>query len=64
MGNYAIRGGKQAISLDPQILFSRTTNNVDPLVFPQSTESLNILLVLGTPTHPPQNLLMGWQNRH
>lgn len=51
--------GKQAISLDPQILFSRTTNNVDPLVFPQSTESLNILLVLGTPTHPPSESLNG-----
>ncbi|MEA5536312.1 CHAT domain-containing protein [Crocosphaera sp. XPORK-15E] len=44
--------GKQTISLDPQILFSRTTNNVDPLVFHQAKEVLNILLVLGNQTHP------------
>ncbi|MCU0535513.1 MAG: CHAT domain-containing protein [Hydrococcus sp. Prado102] len=39
--------GKQSISLDPQILFSRTTSNVDPLAPQQSGDSLNILLVLG-----------------
>jgi CHAT domain/FHA domain len=45
--------GKQSISLDPQILFSRTTNNVDPLTPQQTGDSLNILLVLGQEeSHP------------
>ncbi len=41
------KAGKQAISLHPQILFSRTTSDVDPLSFEHSQEALNILLVLG-----------------
>ncbi len=44
--------GKQAISLDPQILFSRTTSNVDPLAKQQSSDALNILLVLGENLQP------------
>lgn len=39
--------GKQAIALNQQILFSRTTSDVDPLMPSVSRESLNILLVLG-----------------
>lgn len=39
--------GNPAISLNPQILFSRTTSNVDPLVTQQSRDTLTILLVLG-----------------
>ena len=39
--------GKQAISLHQQILFSRTTSDVDPLSFEHFQEALNILLVLG-----------------
>lgn len=39
--------GKQAISLQSQILFSRTTSDVDPLPPQTSQDSLNILLVLG-----------------
>ncbi|MGK7877419.1 MAG: CHAT domain-containing protein [Xenococcaceae cyanobacterium] len=39
--------GKQAISLNQQLLFSRTTSNVDPLSLQQPQEALNILLVLG-----------------
>jgi CHAT domain/FHA domain len=45
--------GKQSISLDPQILFSRTTNNVDPLAPQQTGDSLNILLVLGQEESQP-----------
>lgn len=45
--------GKQSISLDPQILFSRTTSNVDPLNPLQASDSLRILLVLGEEEHPP-----------
>lgn len=44
--------GKPAISLNPQILFSRTTSNVDPLVPQQPKEALNILLVLGEKVQP------------
>ncbi|MGB3693598.1 MAG: CHAT domain-containing protein [Spirulinaceae cyanobacterium] len=39
--------GKQAISLNQQLLFSRTTNDVDPLKRYPAQEELNILLVLG-----------------
>lgn len=46
--------GKQSISLDPQILFSRTTSNVDPLTPQQASDSLRILLVLGEEEHPPK----------
>jgi hypothetical protein len=46
--------GRQSISLDPQILFSRTTSNVDPLTPPQPGEALNILLVLGQEEQPSE----------
>ncbi len=39
--------GKQAISLSQQILFSRTTSDVDPLMPPRLTPALKVLLVLG-----------------
>ncbi|MGV2388736.1 MAG UNVERIFIED_CONTAM: hypothetical protein LVR29_11970 [Microcystis novacekii LVE1205-3] len=39
--------GKQAISLHPNILFSRTSSDVDPLPPIKSSNSLNILLVIG-----------------
>ncbi len=39
--------GKQAIALNQQVLFSRTTTDVDPLVAPTHRSSLRILLVLG-----------------
>lgn len=40
--------GKQAVSLSQQILFSRTTSDVDVLKpFTRSNQALNILLVLG-----------------
>jgi hypothetical protein len=51
--------GKQSLSLDPQILFSRTTSNVDPLVSHQSGDALSILLVLGqgeTPPNPKESM--------
>jgi len=39
--------GKQAISLSQQILFSRTTSDVDPLTTPRIDHVLRVLLVLG-----------------
>lgn len=42
--------GKPAISLNPQILFSRTTSDVDRLVPQHLAVGLNILLVLGQDT--------------
>lgn len=39
--------GTQAISLSQQVLFSRTTSDVDPLVPPRLSQSLKVLLVLG-----------------
>lgn len=39
--------GTQALSLDPQVLFSRTTSNVASLAERQACTDLNILLVLG-----------------
>ncbi len=39
--------GKQALSLSQQILFSRTTSDVDPLMPPRLTQVLKVLLVLG-----------------
>ncbi|MEG4111581.1 MULTISPECIES: CHAT domain-containing protein [unclassified Microcoleus] len=41
------QAGQPAISLSQQLLFSRTTSNVEPLPPLQPAESLNILLVLG-----------------
>ncbi|NMG57626.1 CHAT domain-containing protein [Geitlerinema sp. P-1104] len=43
------RIGKAALSLTPQLLFSRTTCDVDPLVLRRARRSLNMLLVLGKP---------------
>jgi hypothetical protein len=46
--------GKQAISLSQQLLFSRTTSDVDLLKpFIRSNQALNILLVLGQDVHRP-----------
>jgi hypothetical protein len=39
--------GQPAISLSQQLLFSRTTSDVEPLSYAGSDQSLNILLVLG-----------------
>jgi hypothetical protein len=39
--------GKPAISLNPQILFSRTNSDVDPLLPQRLDRSIKILLVLG-----------------
>mgnify|MGYP000040505788 CR=1 FL=1 len=41
------QAGQPAISLSQQLLFSRTTSNVEPLQPLRPAESLNILLVLG-----------------
>lgn len=41
------QAGKQAISLHPNILFSRTTSDVEPLPPIKPSNSLNILLVIG-----------------
>ena len=44
--------GKLAIALSEQLLFSRTTSDVDPLPPRRNDQALNILLVFGqsTPT--------------
>jgi len=42
--------GKPAVSLNQQLLFSRTTSDVDPLPPPRASQSLKILLVLGQNT--------------
>lgn len=49
--------GKQAISLSQQILFSRTTSDVDPLPPRRTDSALNILLVFGqdSPEHEIQH---------
>ena len=41
------QAGQPAISLSQQLLFSRTTSNVEPLPVLSISQSLNILLVLG-----------------
>jgi hypothetical protein len=41
--------GRQAISLNQQVLFSRTTSDVDPLTANHLQDELSILLVLGNP---------------
>ncbi len=41
------QAGKQAISLGEQLLFSRTTSDVDPLLPQQVSQVLRVLLVLG-----------------
>ena len=43
------QAGQPAISLSQQLLFSRTTSDVNPLPQFQSAQLLNILLVLGQP---------------
>ncbi len=47
------RSGKPAISLNPQLRFSRTTTDVEPLSTPHKAQGLNILLVLGTANPTP-----------
>ena len=44
--------GKQAISLSQQLLFSRTTSDVDALPVLRAETSLNVLLVLGQDAAP------------
>ncbi|MBI4783714.1 MAG: CHAT domain-containing protein [Oscillatoriophycideae cyanobacterium NC_groundwater_1537_Pr4_S-0.65um_50_18] len=46
------QAGKQAASLSQQILFSRTTSDVDPLPVLRSEQFLRILLVLGVDAAP------------
>ena len=54
--------GKQAISLSQQVLFSRTTSDVDALKpFTRSNQTLNILLVLGQDAHKPTRSTAGLQ---
>jgi CHAT domain/FHA domain len=48
--------GKQAVSLSQQVLFSRTTSDVDALPPLRSEQSLNILLVLGQDAAPAANV--------
>jgi hypothetical protein len=48
------KAGKPAISLNPQLRFSRTTSDVDPLSNVTSSDHLNILLVLGSDAEPEQ----------
>jgi len=43
--------GKQAVSLNPQLFFSRTIGNVAPLRLRPTEANLNILLVLGKSDH-------------
>ncbi|GAP97948.1 CHAT domain-containing protein [Leptolyngbya sp. NIES-2104] len=52
--------GKQAISLSQQLLFSRTTSDVDGLPALRSETSLNVLLVLGQDAAP--DLPSGFDN--
>jgi hypothetical protein len=49
--------GKQAVSLSQQLLFSRTTSDVDALPLLRSEPSLNILLVLGQDAAPEAQLV-------
>ncbi|WP_072620434.1 CHAT domain-containing protein [Spirulina major] len=44
--------GKPAIALNQNILFSRTTSDVDPLSLVPTQDQLRILLVLGQSSHP------------
>lgn len=64
--------GKQAVSLDSQVFFSRTIGDVNPLKLQETGRSLNILLVLGTPengldsldlTTEAQKLQAIWQDK-
>ncbi len=49
------RPGKPTISLNPQLRFSRTTSDVDPLAIRCTRQSLKILLVLGEEVETPSN---------
>lgn len=51
--------GKQAISLSQQLLFSRTTSDVDPLPLLRLTQGLKILLVLGQDVEPDSGSGLG-----
>ncbi len=54
--------GKQPISLSQQVLFSRTTSDVDALKpFTRSNQALNILLVLGQDVQRPTRSAAGLQ---
>jgi hypothetical protein len=54
--------GKQAISLSQQLLFSRTTSDVDPLKpSTRADQALNILLVLGQDIQRPTRSAVGLQ---
>ncbi|GAC1459020.1 MAG: hypothetical protein NVSMB70_03850 [Chamaesiphon sp.] len=53
------QAGKPAISLSQQILFSRTTSDVDPLPPQRSEQALNILLVLGQDAPPECSSVVG-----
>ncbi|WP_041763530.1 CHAT domain-containing protein [[Leptolyngbya] sp. PCC 7376] len=48
--------GKQAVSLNPQVFFSRTIGDVAPLNLQSTGRSLNILLVLGAPENGNDSL--------
>lgn len=58
------QAGKQAISLSQQVLFSRTTSDVDPLPLLQTDQSLRILLVLGQDSEPRADLTIGTPSSH
>lgn len=53
------QAGKPAISLSQQILFSRTTSDVDPLRPQRSEQALNILVVLGHDAAPQSSSAPG-----
>ncbi|GAB4133148.1 MAG: hypothetical protein Fur0046_03660 [Cyanobacteria bacterium J069] len=50
------QAGRQAIALSQQLLFSRTTNEVDPLPALREENSLRILLVQGQDAEPDRRL--------
>jgi hypothetical protein len=60
------QAGQPAISLSQQLLFSRTTSNVEPLPPLHPAESLNILLVLGQaePGRGANSQFSSSNNRH
>lgn len=60
------QAGQPAISLSQQLLFSRTTSNVEPLPPLRPADSLNILLVLGQaePGRGAHSVFSSGNNRH
>jgi len=60
------QAGQPAISLSQQLLFSRTTSNVEPLPPLRPADSLNILLVLGQaePGRSAHSVFSSGNNRH